>query len=341
MKRGATLVLILMVLLFSQCRGKSEGASKISIEISSEVADTIPWYLVTYGTTSITTDTLNLDRQGKIKFQSVIDLDTIDFMLIYNALYELQLPIIPVREDDIKIKLGHDLLEAKGIRSIDSLLVWRHLITQSDEEISGELLEFLERFEEKASLMLALDAYNRFGNGSCHQDLKRILEQKARLFSEESTALGLDAFPVYHDHSRFSSWIDVSGENERKEVMKLLDKKPLLAVAHLTLNESDSASMAELKAYYSDLDSLGIPSYTVLLEDSLPSDWKVKKGATFRYFLIDSIGEATRYIQQKQIQQIPSYQLVDSTLEIWRSWSEPDSLIQFIKTYNKSKEEKK
>lgn len=107
-----------------------------------------------------------------------------------------------------------------------------------------------------------------------------------------------------------------------------------MAINIMHLNPEDSTTFEAQKQYLARLDSLKVLSYNVLLNEELP---KGVAKPPLRHFLVDSTGLAVEYLQNNNIEHIPTYMLVDSTQKVWRKWEEADSLIQFIKEYNNAR----
>ena len=122
---------------------------------------------------------------------------------------------------------------------------------------------------------------------------------------------------------------------DRVNFKDFVGKNRFVALNIMELSPQDSALFAKQKRYFHLLDSLGVSSYSVLLNDSLPKSLKTKSKGTKQYFLIDSIGQSQTFLKEQSIDELPTFMVVDSLQNIERSWSNPDSLINYIKQQKK------
>ena len=300
------------------------------------------------GKENITEEVILREKSGRYKYHATFDRDTIDLFLLLNAERELLLPIRPIDDGSISISLKKSgQSEMTGMQLPDlltSYLEWRNTPTDTLPTQWREALEGVQNHPLTYLLTIALEEH--FWKMGCTEIVAELSVLRQGCNQDLAPLLGWDNFRAKPDGNQpFPSHIVVSGKQEMVPLAKERGKAPWLAVSYLPMTEADSTTMKAEAEYFQLLDSLGIPSYHLLMAcDSLPKEWKKReanirsKGKAgsekpFRYFLIDSIGEATRFINQHYRGRLPQYLLVDSTQQVVRHWSEADSLLTFIKEY--------
>ena len=336
-ERGTLGICLFIALLFCGCgRGhKSESVKPIKIVASHQDSESGPWYLLVYGAQSITMDTLEVSPKGKISYHEVFDLDTIDLFLLRNGEGRLQLPLFPDRDAEAySAKISDKELSLKGLL-YESLLKEWYLEREKSEE---ELLDFLSAHsKESPTLLLVEDGMEQYQSGKNDQTLWSLFAQLAR---DQYELAGLLGWRMAGDNSWNRDPVVpysfvVSGMKDRVNFKDFVGKNRFVALNIMELSPQDSALFASQKRYFHLLDSLGVPSYSVLLNDSLPKSLKTKSKGTKQYFLIDSIGQSQTFLKEQSIAELPTFMVVDSLQNIERSWSNPDSLINYIKQQKK------
>ncbi|WP_298631305.1 hypothetical protein [uncultured Porphyromonas sp.] len=334
---GLWIGLLLATALLCGCgRGhKSESVKEIKIVASDLDAEQEPWHLLVYGTHYITIDTLEVSSKGKISYDRTFDLDTLDLLLLRSGDGALQLPMFIDREAEaFSAKINGKGITLKGFLYEELLNEWHAMKGESEEE----LLDFLSAHsKEKPTPVLVYDGMERYSDGRNPQEWRTLFAQVTREQNELTALLG---WRLTAEHSWDSGAVvpysmEVSGMKDRVTFKALVGKSRIVALNVLELSPEDSLSFAAHKRYFHLLDSLGVPSYSVLLNDALPKGLKSKEKGTKQYFLIDSIGQSQTFLKDQSIDQLPLYMVVDSLQHIERSWSTPDSLISYIKQQKK------
>lgn len=336
------LLLPVIVMALAGCSKKQEEKTGVEVAISWVQESDPPFHpllLYTYGAKSIRVDTLMSSKKGVVTYSARVDRDTIDLMLLKNITGHMLLPIHPDQNQNISVKYDGDSLYLSGIKQPELIRRYYNLLETQHSDISDDMLFFFdEHVRESIMYLLILDLINRYPQSDCAEELRRIKSTTERNAREYMKILGTESSligsPVQYDFPRY---LGISGEKESVELRKKMGKKGLMAVSVMDISRADSIEMARIGHYFSSLDSLKIPSFSILpLQDSLPIGWKVKNGADWRLFLVDSTGMATNFVQAYDLS-MPLYLLVDSTSHIWRHWEEPDSLIRFLKSYEAAK----
>lgn len=336
---GQVFALFVSTILLVACGGKraKEGYVELHLEGLSEAS---PLYLYSYTSQSIQVDTLSVSDDGVVDFSKEMNLDTVDILLLKNSKDRLVLPLLPDRESEglgAYLKNGKPL-ELDGVMVADTIAKW-YALAKGD---LSALLTFIQAQSlEPLPTLFAMEALERDDADDCREELMDAMDRGDYKMYEWNRLLGLSLFRERGTRqigvTALPSFINVYGEEEAKNLTKLMDKQPLMALNLFRVTATDTLLMKEQKRYLHLLDSLSIPSYNLLLNDSLPEGFSTKKGGTWRYFLLDRKGEVQRFIQSRRLTSLPTFQLVDSTLTVWRTWSDADSLVQFIEAYNAAK----
>lgn len=323
MRRSVWSIVLLMIAL-SSCGGKS-GTERVSLRIEGVDAETSPWHLYTYGTNEITIDTLELSSSRSVKWSKPIDLDTIDLFLVEDKHGLLQLPLLPNREGDITASLTRKGLELEGVIEADSIESWHKA---KAEGLEG-LMRFFENYRNHSlSVVLMADALRR--EPEAESKLGIVLATLCNQYPEIANILGIQMIAQtmgYGASQGVPYYFTVSGMKDTKPFKDVVGKRANMVINIMELTPDDSIAYQQQKHYFQQLDSLSLPSYSVLLNDALPSGMAKKD----RYFLIDSIGESVEYLTYQNIKEIPTYILVDSIRQVLGSWHEADSLIKYVK----------
>lgn len=336
-ERGALGICLLAALLFCSCgRGhKSESVKPIKIVASHQDIESGPWHLLVYGAQSITIDTLEVSPKGKISYNQLFDLDTIDLLLLRNGVGRLQLPLFPDRDAEAySVKISDKELSLKGLLYEPLLKKWYVEREESEEQ----LLDFLSAHnKELPTLLLVADGMKQYQSGEKQQNWQNLFAQLAR---DQYDLAGILGWKSAGDNSWNRDPVVpysfvVSGMKDRVNFKDFVGKNRIVALNIMELSPQDSALFASQKRYLHLLDSLGVPSYSVLLNDSLPKSLKTKSKGTKQYFLIDSIGQSLTFLKEQSIAELPTFMVVDSLQNIERSWNNPDSLINYIKQQKK------
>lgn len=335
------LLLFSIIIIAVSCSKNSAKIDRVNLQLDGLSVDDSPLFLYAFFAEEIRVDTIAISPKGKIKYAEQLPLDSIDIVILVDSKGRLILPLIPSRaKEGIKASVkGGKALSISGVVDADSIQKWYALKDQG----LGVLLPFIERQKsEPLTTLLTLDAMRRDSTEMCISELSNALSRAGYYMREWRSIIGIGATynAFWQDLEGISAphYISVKGEKERKDVSELLGNRPLFAINIFEVVEDDSAQMSGYKRYLETIDSLNIPSYNLLLNDTLPVGFSTKTKGTWRYFLLDEVGEVQQFISDRQIPSLPCYVLVDSTLEVWRNWSVADSLIQFIEDYNRKKE---
>lgn len=325
MKRFALWIAILLMLGWTSCNnGKHQ--QHISLEIEDILAEDTPWYLYTYGTNDIIVDTIEVKKNGKIKWSKELDIDSLDLLLLYNSRGLLELPFLPDRKGDISATINKEGLALKGVQEIDSIQSWYKAKNNGMEE----MISFLSNYNSHPVVfIMAVDAINRDSVGTNSKRLLEIQRVLSNRYSDMVDILGL-SYVVNRlpEPTLVPFGFRIAGQQSHKTFKDFIGKKELMVINVMQLTPEDSIAFKKQKDYLNQLDSLGLLSYNVLLNEELPKE--LSKG-TNRYFLVDSTDYAVEYIKGYSIQNIPTYMLVDSLRHIRGSWTEADSLVQYVK----------
>lgn len=327
MKRCAIWSVILLVLGLASC-GRAKDQQYISLDIRGITAEDSPWYLYTYGTHTITIDTLEVNSNGRIDWEKDLDIDTLDMLLLFNSKGLLEMPFLPSREGSISAKIDKEGLLLEGVQEVDSIQSWY----RAKEQGVGALHHFLTQYQSNGIvLVMTSDAINRDKMGECTKELLEIQSMLSNKYSEMVELLGFNLLVRRQSElMQVPYGFRIPGEENIKAFRDMISKRDLMVINVIQLTPEDSIAFKGQKDYFAQLDSLKLLSYSVLLNDELPKG--ITKGAN-RYFLVDSTGYAVEYIREYNIQSIPTYMLVDSARQVWRTWGVADSLVQFIKEY--------
>lgn len=338
------LSLLLCSLVIVGC-GRKKVKDEMTLNIEWSIASSKDSaYLYTYGAHDVRIDTLVSNSRGRVKIKERFDRDTLDLFVLRGPSGELLLPLIPRGMERIKAIQKKDTLLLEGMKCMDQIREYHRLLSDCGLDISESMMEFIEeQRSEVVTLLMVQDLMHRFPDNSCGEQLRRYENTGLRVSAEIAQVLGIQG-SFMGDTLRllFPEFVNFSGEKDQVKLKQRLGKKYWMAVSLLDIYSADSSEISKMKRYFNALDSLGIPSYHVLPSvDSLPKSWSTKKGDVWRAYLLDSLGMASNFMEAYQMMNLPSYLLVDSTMTIWRTWEESDSLIQFVKQYNTVKKEAK
>lgn len=346
MKSNTLLAMMLLLLLgASGCKKHHQKPGievKIEWKYQGENVDGAPFVLSIYGANEIIMDTLMPNRKGKISFSDRMDRDTLDLILLHGPFSELLIPIFPTPTEEISVRFDGDSLYLQGMKYQESIQQYYSILKRNDGEVSEELVEFFnERVGEPITMLWVRDLLQR--NPEIHflDDFRRLEELSLRVSSDYARVIGAHQ-SILGGYTRkgFPISVSASGEKERLDLKKKLGKRPYWALTLLDVSEADSLELSSINKYFSRLDSLNLPSFNILIYmDSLPKGWKTQKTTNWRYFLLDSIGEASNFLEAYELGIPPKYLLVDSMMQIRKSWNVSDSLINYMKTYHQSKKE--
>lgn len=339
MKRVDLLVvLLLLVALMMGCKRQNSAEGQlIEIDWLQPADSSREMYLMTYGANDMVIDTLLANKKGRMRFSRRVDRDTIDLFLLRSGSDELLIPLFPHQLDDISVKYDGDSLYMKGIKYQEQIHRYYTLLDSCQLDVSEDMLSFLqEQNREPVTLLFVRDLIRRFPQTTCVTELSRIEDMTLRISMDYARIIGAEGSLMgYQPRYEFPNYVRISGKESSIDLKKKMDKKPLMAVALMDISTADSTHLARAKKYYSTLDSLGLPSLSVLpFVDSLLKGWSVVDKGTWRYFMLDSIGDASNFIDAYHFSMPPIYMLVDSTMQIWRRWNTPDSLVNFMKSYD-------
>lgn len=327
MRRATIWSTLLLIMVLVSCGGK-KSHDHLSIDIKDIATEDSLWYLYTYGTHDITIDTISVSGKGRIDWDKALDLDTLDMLLLYDSEGLLQLPLLPSRTGNISAKISNNEVVLEGVQEVDSILSWYRAKEQGMEQ----LLSFLNQYQSNSiAFIMVSDAIQRDKGGECTEELVAIQSRLSNTYTDMVDLLGFsDIATGAADEQLVPYGFRIAGKEETKPFKELIGKRALMVINVMELTPEDSVAYMQQKKYLSRLDSLGLLSYNVLLNDELPKG--IKKGAN-AHFLVDSIGYAVEYIRENHIHHVPIYMLVDSTRQVWRTWEVADSLVQFIKEY--------
>lgn len=355
------LCLMLLLGLLGACgrKKKAEGLEVVlSWEAQSDVSNESDslLYWVTFGKETVSEEVIQRDKKGRYQYRATFDRDTIDLFLLLDDDRALLLPLRPSNSSEMTIsqsKKGERTLE--GVQEpelLEAYLSWRLAPTDTLPQEWRAKLE-AER-GHPISYIVATALEERLRQEGCTEVADELRQLATRLNQDFVPLLGQVSSPATGERKMlFPSEIQVSGKKDLVTLEKASSKTPWLAVSYLEAAALDSVAEQSLEQYQNHLDSLGVDSYHLLMAcDTLPKGWKnrdkqakgirgAKEAQPFRYFLIDSIGEATRFIAEHYVGLLPQYLLVDSTRQVVRHWSEPDSLLAFIKAYQEIEQEVK
>lgn len=330
--------MVLLLAAIAGCRKEvTDGESRLTIEWETDSIQA-PWQLVTYGANSITMDTLEVDAKGVIIYDQVMDIDTIDLILLRDGNGHLQLPILPVREEHLSsARRLNGKLTLQGVISSEFIEQW-HLMSDT---LTGELKKFIyDHSDLSITVPIVFDALTRFQSdkeSDLYHDFEEQLSRQRYTHSDiyNIMGIGMMADQISRRSSPIPYSFTISGQDKPKKLTDIIGKKELMAINVMQLMPSDSAAFARQKAYLTLLDSLAVPSYNVILNDTLPKPLKVKTKSPQRYFLVDSVGAAQTYLREQSIMELPTYILIDSLRVIRGIWHQPDSLTEYIKREEK------
>lgn len=332
-------LLIATSLVLVSCGGSKAKEGYVELHLEGLSASS-PAYLYSYTSQRIQVDTLPISAEGTLDFSKEVELDTVDILLLKDAEGRLILPLLPDRESG---RLGAYLqkekaLELDGVLASDTITKW-YALAQGD---LSSLIPFIQaQTQEPLPTLFALDALQRRDGDSCREELEGVLNQSDYRSYEWNNLLGIALVREQHMQAMVGpmapTFINIEGEEEAKNLVKLMGKKPLMAINLFRAVPTDTLLMKRQKRYLHLLDSLSIPSYNLLLNDTLPTGFTPKKKEPWRYFLLNNKGKVQHYIQSRRLTELPTFQLVDSTLTVWRTWHNPDSLVQFVEAYHVAK----
>ncbi len=327
MKRYKMWSVVLLAIGLVGC-GNGQNHQHISLDIEGIVEKDSPWYLYTYGTHSISIDTIEVNDKGRIDWSKELDIDTLDMLLLHNSQGLLEIPFLPNREGSISATVDKNGLALRGVLEIDSIKSWY----RSKAMGMGQLLHFLSQYKSNGiALIMTADAIKRDPTGECANELMELQSELSNRYSDMVDLAGLTyAVGLSSESMQVPYGFRIEGEEQLKVFRDLIGKRELMVINVMQLTPEDSISFERQKEYLTRLDSLGLLSYNVLLNDKLPKG--IGKKAN-RHFLVDSTGYAVEYIKDYHIQNIPTYILVDSTRQVWRTWEVADSLVEFVKKY--------
>lgn len=328
---------LLSLLLLAACGHRTDDLYTLDLRLTS--GPNLPgeeWYLYTYGTSQVTIDTL---RGHSPHYKQSFDRDSTDIFVLRDERGMVVMPIIPDTIPVIKIRLGGKKEQLKGLKDADALTEWRSiLLSHPDSIMPQKLLDFFNlNADRRVAMILIQDAIMRYPHSSCADELSSAFSRASARSSDLSIVLGT----VGYDRGRFPSVVTFpyhlrvpQGARKGLTTHDAIGTKGYMAIAILDSDSFDKQSIQQMERYLSELDSLGVPSYTtILFADALPTAWKDRVGdkrLPSRYFDSDSIGTAADFVQQIPIDHFPSFMVVDSLLTIWRTWDHPVSLIHFL-----------
>lgn len=339
LKKVALLAALLSTILACSKKDASEQLLTIDYE-SSDILPSSQWYLMTFGANAITLDTIPVSESGQIRYKNSFYRDTLDAMLLLNEQMLLEVPIF-TDSLDVKISVKDTLLHLEGVRYSDDIAKWKRMLHPESADVPGDLIDFLREISaKKVTPVLVADLMRRYPKSSCYGELRSLLRTSLTLNSDLDQLLGLSpdmTSYIYDESHRLPEEILIHGKKDSLYIFsKFLGRQNLMLMAfedarNLTKDEIDSGEV-----FHRQLDTLDIPSYHVLLfSDTVPQKWSIREKTNkiqdWRYFLVDSTGEASRYAAEAQIQSLPSYFLADSLRYVWREWHERDSVITFLK----------
>lgn len=308
-------------------------------------------YLYIYGAHDVRIDTIVSNRGGRIKISERFNRDTLDLFLLKGGAGELLLPLMPKGMGNIKVIQKKDTLLIEGLKSADQIREYHRLLKDCQGDVSESMLAFIaEQRNQVITLFLVQDLMFRFPENSCIDQLRSYENSGLRVSAELAQVVGIrESYLGDTLRLTFPEFVNISGEKEQVKLKQRLGKKYWMAVSLMDISSADSVELSRIKKYFNTLDSLGMPSLHILPSvDELPKSWSSKKGDIWRAYLLDSSGMASNFMEAYRMMNLPMYLLVDSTMRVWRSWEQSDSLIQFVKQYNavvkeanKEKEKKK
>lgn len=313
-------------------------------------------YWVTFGKETVSEEVILRDKKGRYQYRATFDRDTIDLFCLLDEERTLLLPLRPGNSNEMTIsqsKKGQRTLEGVQVPELlEAYLSWR--VTPTDTLPQEWRAKLEAERAHPVSYIVAVALEERFWQEGCAEVADELSQLGMRLNRDFAPLLGHVASPTTAKRQAlFPSEIRVSGKKDVVSLEKARAKTPWLAVSYLEAVALDSVAQQSIERYQRHLDSLGVDSYHLLMAcDTLPKGWKNRdkqaKGARgakvaepFRYFLIDSIGEATHFISEHYVGLLPQYLLVDSTQQVVRHWSVPDSLLTFIQEYQAIEQEVK
>ena len=353
-------VILLAALTLSCGKRKTLDKGQWALEIeytSSSPLDSV-WYLYTFGANSVGIDTLLRDSvTGRIVFEHIFERDTLDLCILYDGAGHILAPLFPDPQHQfttIKLDKKNPQIKARGMRHADDLTAWLGMLR-------GESLPDSIR-EDSLYTVLSSMLHHKVGamiftHYTLSKDTGEIAT-RARAIGQDVVLEDRDLIDVIGAISGRLSFITPYGYRRSVGVtlpIEIKDKKGTsslkistfakkrgLALYQFTsLYEGDSLSTAIAEKVIKKMDSLKIPLLTTLVEtDKLPEGWKAypisQVAKTPSYFLIDSLGEATEFANQRHIDRLPVYLLIDTLGMIKEQWYEADSVFAYF-----AKEEKK
>lgn len=341
MKRLRDIAIFLMAILTLASCGKSENPS-YSLDIKIKAGDNLQgeeWYLFTYGATQVQVDTV---RGKSASFRVKFSRDTTDLFIIMDDAGHYILPILPDSIMKIKVRLGGETEELKGMVDAETLIDWRkHIQALPNGETDKALVQFLDSIaSRKVSLPLVMDAILRDKAGKYSSELSSVYRKTASSGAQLKTVMGIspsfESAPITSRDAYFPHFLqNPSMRFEGLTTRNAMGKKNYLAVAILDGQQIEKNMKTAMDKYFSELDSLGTSSYTtIVMADTLPAGWAPRKTAgklPARYFMVDSIGKASEIASQLRLRSIPSFMVVDTLLHVKQVWSTPDSLINYLR----------
>lgn len=353
-------LLVLAVLMFSCGKRKALDKGLWALEIdytSSSPLDSV-WYLYTFGTHSVSIDTLErASVEGRITFERVFERDTLDLCLLYDGSGDILLPIFPdpgYQFSTLKLDKKNPKIKAEGMRYAEDLTKWLSFLRGEalpDSIRQDSLHTFLtSMLRHKAGAMI-FTHYNLSGDTSeiarrargIGQNL--ILEDRELINVIGVSSNRLSYLDPYNRHRSVGTTLPIEIKDKKGtsllKVSTFAKKKGVALYQFTTLYKGDSLSTAIATKVIKKMDSLKIPLLTTLVEtDKLPKEWKShpigQVAKTPSYFLVDSLGEASEFATQRRINRLPTYLLVDTLGMIKEQWHEADSVFAHF-----AKEQKK
>ncbi|MDO5035488.1 MAG: hypothetical protein Q4D93_00820 [Porphyromonas sp.] len=334
-------VVIVTLGLLTSCSKEKEYQQVLRLRYnSSRIEYDTEWRLVALGASEVTITPIKAKKEGLIDIKQYFKKDTLDAFLLFDEAGHLQLPLF-VDTVDVRVEVNDTLFKLDGIRYADEIVEWQRALRNSDEDLSGSMMELITKLDrQKMAPIIILDLMNRFPETACLDALSPALRNAVYRFSGYDKLLGMPA--GYFEGSSFSKGsrapgqLHVIGDRDSLYMTReLMGEEPLMLLTFESALGLDSVELEERQAWHEVLDSLKIPSYHALLfADSLPGDLKVieksKRTPVWRYYLVDSVGAASRLAEETRIETLPSYILVDTLLYQWREWHSRDSVVNFI-----------
>lgn len=353
-------IIALAALMFSCGKRKTPDKGQWALEIeytSSSPLDSV-WYLYTFGANAVGIDTLLRDSvEGRITFERIFERDTLDLCILYDGEGHILAPIFPDPQHQfttIKLDKKNPKIKAEGMRYAADLTAWLGMLR-------GEALPDSIR-QDSLHTVLSSMLYHKVGAMIfTHYNLSKDtteIAMKAKAIGQNVVLEDRDLIDVIGVVSGRLSFLspysrrqsvgttlpieikDKKGTSSLK-ISTFAKKKGLALYQFTTLYTGDSLATAIAAKVIKKMDSLKIPLLTTLVETHrLPKDWKAypigQSAKTPSYFLVDSLGEATEFANQRRIDRLPTYLLVDTLGVIKEEWHEADSVFAHF-----AKEQKK